>query len=128
MTKNETIDTNDDNFDETALLSPKSIQEAPVPKESHGSYGSFVAYCFCVNYILGVGVLGVPHGFYAGGVAFGPIFLLIVTIMAALVVQWILEAMARAQAFKNAAIAEEKGIEEYVDEADSNERQNQKSS
>ena len=22
------------------------------------TYGSFVAYCFCVNYILGVGVLG----------------------------------------------------------------------
>ncbi len=27
---------------------------------AHGTYGSFVAYCFCVNYILGVGVLGVP--------------------------------------------------------------------
>ena len=46
---------------ETKYLTPKSIQELPPKKPSHGTYGSFVAYCFCVNYILGVGVLGIPY-------------------------------------------------------------------
>ena len=40
-----------------------NIQNSPKGKQSKKSsqphqYGSFVAYCFCVNYILGVGVLG----------------------------------------------------------------------
>ena len=36
--------------------------DAPMKRKKKSSeahtYGSFVAYCFCVNYILGVGVLG----------------------------------------------------------------------
>ena len=52
------VDSNDD--EATDFLKQNSIQSR-VKQESHGTYGSFVAYCFCVNYILGVGVLGVPY-------------------------------------------------------------------
>lgn len=47
---------------EDALLQGDAIQNAPTrinsKKKKDHTYGSFVAYCFCVNYILGVGVLG----------------------------------------------------------------------
>jgi amino acid permease len=99
------------------LLSNQSKKK----QHSHGSYGSFIAYCFCVNYILGVGVLGVPHGFFVGGVLFGPLFLLVVTVMAALVVVWLLETMSRAQAFYTAA----EGGDSTLDEENKKEKRHQ---
>ncbi|KAL0486267.1 11 TM domain-containing transmembrane protein [Acrasis kona] len=80
----------------TQLLTPQPLEE--VTKESEHGYGSFVAYCFSVNYILGVGVLGVPNAFYQGGIVVGPLALLAVTIFAMMSATWILETMARAQA------------------------------
>nr|CAG4714004.1 unnamed protein product [Naegleria fowleri] len=88
--------------------------DAPMKRKKKSSeahtYGSFVAYCFCVNYILGVGVLGVPNGFQQGGVLIGPIFLFIVTIFAALVLNWILETLCRANAFMK--VQEKQKLEE----------------
>ncbi|KAL9658360.1 hypothetical protein ABK040_015680 [Willaertia magna] len=63
------------------------------------TYGSFVAYCFCVNYILGVGVLGVPYGFAKGGLLIGPLFLLVVTVFASFVTNWIIETICRSGPF-----------------------------
>jgi amino acid permease len=65
----------------------------PSDKSENHTYGSFVAYCFCVNYILGVGVLGVPYGFYKGGVIAGPLILFVVTLFAMMSATWIIESL-----------------------------------
>jgi hypothetical protein len=57
--------TEDENTDESfqgknLLIKGLGIEKKNQSSGAHGTYGSFVAYCFCVNYILGVGVLGVP--------------------------------------------------------------------
>ena len=44
-------------------------------------------------------LIGVPNGFQKGGTIIGPVFLLIVTIFAALVLNWILETLCRATPF-----------------------------
>jgi hypothetical protein len=51
------------------------------PPAPHGSYGTFVAYCFTVNYVLGVGILGIPWGFVRAGVALSPLVLLVVSLI-----------------------------------------------
>lgn len=51
------------------------------PASPHGSYGTFVAYCFTVNYVLGVGILGIPWGFVRAGVALSPLVLLVVSLL-----------------------------------------------
>eukprot|EP00455_Lapot_gusevi_P012607 TRINITY_DN1601_c0_g1_i3.p1 TRINITY_DN1601_c0_g1~~TRINITY_DN1601_c0_g1_i3.p1 ORF type:complete len:523 (-),score=75.63 TRINITY_DN1601_c0_g1_i3:41-1609(-) len=60
-------------------------------------YTPFVAYCFSVNYILGVGILGLPWGFVAAGWLLGPLLLVVVTIASFISVMFILDAMSRAQ-------------------------------
>jgi hypothetical protein len=45
-----------------------NVTDSSIGTEASGAkshmYGSFVGYCFTVNYILGVGVLGMPYAFY----------------------------------------------------------------
>ncbi len=62
------------------------------------SYGSFVAYCFSLNYILGVGILSIPWGFVRAGLVLSPLVLVLVSIISYVTANWVLEAMARAQA------------------------------
>ncbi|KAL0486636.1 11 TM domain-containing transmembrane protein [Acrasis kona] len=73
-----------------------------VKKSTTHSYGNFVVYCFSINFILGVGVLGVPNAFYKGGIVAGPLVMLIVTIFAMMSSTWILETISRAQGIVDA--------------------------
>eukprot|EP00761_Pharyngomonas_kirbyi_P013833 gb/GECH01013862.1/.p1 GENE.gb/GECH01013862.1/~~gb/GECH01013862.1/.p1 ORF type:complete len:606 (+),score=81.08 gb/GECH01013862.1/:1-1818(+) len=68
-----------------------------IHREHNKGYGVFVGYCFTVNYILGVGVLGIPYAFYQAGLALGPIVLLVLSFLAAIALSWVLETMARAE-------------------------------
>ncbi len=73
--------------------SPEQGETAETP-----SYGSFVAYCFSLNYILGVGILSIPWGFVRAGLMLSPLVLVLVSIISFVTANWVLEAMARAQA------------------------------
>jgi amino acid permease len=82
------------------------VDAAQNPHESvpdKHTYTAFVAYCFNVNYILGVGVLGVPYAFYQGGYVLSPIILFLVSLMALATGLWLGEVMARAECFVSAS-------------------------
>jgi amino acid permease len=63
-------------------------------------YGSWVGYCFTVNYILGVGVLGMPFAFYKGGWLLSTFCLGLVTVMATFTALWLVDVSLRAQYIK----------------------------
>lgn len=50
-----------------------------------------------VNFVLGTGFLGIPFGFFRGGLVAGFCTLLVVALIAWLCALWELEGMARAQ-------------------------------
>ena len=59
-------------------------------------YSPFVAYCTTVNYILGVGVIGMPRAFVTGGWLLSTVVLLIVSVMATFTALWYVEVGHRA--------------------------------
>ena len=84
---------------------PSSSSSAPVPSApAHASYGPFTAYCFTVNYILGVGVLGMPYAFVKAGWLLSTFCLLLVTLMATLTALWLSEVGVRALRLERRAI------------------------
>lgn len=83
--------------DQTTLIEQTAGSATPTPHV--GTYGSFVGYCFGVNYVLGVGVLSIPFAFHAGGVALAPICLFAVSLMAILTMMWVVETLSRTEAW-----------------------------
>ena len=57
----------------------------------------FLGFFFMVNFILGTGFLGIPYGFFHGGLIAGLCSLLVVAFIAWLCALWEVETMARAQ-------------------------------
>jgi hypothetical protein len=66
-------------------------------EEETQKYSSLVAYAFTVNYILGVGSLGIPYAFYKSGLVLGNIMIVIVSIISYITVMWVCESIARAR-------------------------------
>jgi len=64
------------------------------------TYGSIVGYAFTVNYILGVGVLGMPYAFYKGGWVLSAMCLGLVSVMAGFTALWLVDVSLRAQYVK----------------------------
>ena len=79
-----------DSADDTDASTPTKSAEG----EQH--YSPFVAYCTTVNYILGVGVIGMPRAFVTGGWMLSTIVLLIVSVMATFTALWYVEVGHRA--------------------------------
>ncbi|KAH9089253.1 hypothetical protein Ae201684P_001457 [Aphanomyces euteiches] len=67
------------------------------PADSSPGYSPLVAYSFTVNYILGVGSLGVPYALYKAGIVFGSIMLIVVSFLSYMTVMWVSETTARAR-------------------------------
>ncbi|OQR95609.1 transmembrane protein, partial [Thraustotheca clavata] len=61
------------------------------------AYTPVVAYSFTVNYILGVGSLGVPYALYHAGLGFGSLLLVFVSWLSYITVMWVSETMLRAR-------------------------------
>lgn len=73
----------------TSLSSSALSTSASSPaSSSHPSYGTIVGYCFTLNYILGVGVLGMPKAFSDAGYILSTVMLAGVTGMAVLTSMW----------------------------------------
>ncbi|KAH7468899.1 hypothetical protein PRIC1_010012 [Phytophthora ramorum] len=66
-------------------------------QDSSAQYSPVVAYAFTVNYILGVGSLGIPYAFYRAGLVMGNIMILVVTLLSYMTVMWVCESVARAR-------------------------------
>lgn len=49
--------------------------------EEKNLYTPFVAYSFTVNYILGVGSLGIPYAFYRAGIGVGIALIIVVSFL-----------------------------------------------
>ena len=60
-------------------------------------YDSRAAYIFTINYILGVGCLGIPFGFARAGLLFGSLLVCFVSVLAYASVCWVAETVGRAE-------------------------------
>jgi amino acid permease len=65
--------------------------------ESH-NYSFGVAFAFTVNYVLGVGALGIPFAISRAGLILGSFCLIFVSCVSLITVIWVVEACARADA------------------------------
>ena len=57
--------------------------------QSEGKYGPLVCYAFTVNYILGVGCLGIPYAFLQCGIVLGSILVLLLSMVSYMTVMWV---------------------------------------
>ena len=54
-------------------------------------YNPYVCYAFTVNYILGVGCLGIPYAFYQSGIILGSVLIMFLSFISYTAVMWIAE-------------------------------------
>ncbi|KAE9318979.1 hypothetical protein PF008_g18373 [Phytophthora fragariae] len=66
-------------------------------QQTAAQYSPYVAYAFTVNYILGVGSLGIPYAFYRAGLVMGNVMIVLVTLLSYMTVMWVCETVARAR-------------------------------
>ncbi|OWZ14876.1 Transmembrane protein [Phytophthora megakarya] len=66
-------------------------------QQARAQYSPLVAYAFTVNYILGVGSLGIPYAFYRAGLVMGNVMIVVVTLLSYMTVLWVCETVARAR-------------------------------
>lgn len=55
----------------------------------NGQYNHWICYAFTVNYILGVGCLGIPYAFYQSGIFLGTILVLLLSFVSYVTVMWV---------------------------------------
>ena len=72
-------------------------QEPAFVQHSHATYAPFTAFCFTVNYILGVGVLGMPFAFAAAGWFLSTVVLLLITVFSWVTAMWLVQAQQTAK-------------------------------
>ncbi|TMW68144.1 hypothetical protein Poli38472_007816 [Pythium oligandrum] len=82
-----------------SLSLPQSVNGREPEQEDVAAqkYSPLVAYAFTVNYILGVGSLGIPYAFYRAGLIMGNAMIIVVTIISYWTVMWVSETIARAR-------------------------------
>ncbi|CAM9827583.1 unnamed protein product, partial [Ectocarpus fasciculatus] len=56
------------------------------------NYSPAICYMFTVNYVLGVGCLGIPYAFMQSGIVAGSVLVIVISAVALLTVLWIAEA------------------------------------
>ncbi|TYZ57734.1 hypothetical protein PybrP1_000726 [[Pythium] brassicae (nom. inval.)] len=79
---------------------PLSAERRPQVSDSadaEAQYSPLVAYAFTVNYILGVGSLGVPFAFFRAGLLLSHLMVALVTLVSYMTVMWVSESVARAR-------------------------------
>jgi hypothetical protein len=74
---------------------PHLLSFASAPSES--GYTALACYIFTINYILGVGCLGVPFGFARAGLVLGSLLVVAVTLLSYATVSYVAESVGRAE-------------------------------
>eukprot|EP01031_Cornospumella_fuschlensis_P038297 gene38297-46540_t len=59
---------------------------------ARGQYTPLICYAFTVNYILGVGCLGIPYAFLQSGLVLGSVLLLVLSCISYVTVMWVFAA------------------------------------
>ncbi|KAL0215076.1 hypothetical protein P9112_007260 [Eukaryota sp. TZLM1-RC] len=72
-----------------------------VDKSKKQSYSAFVFGCLTTNYIIGTGVLGLPHSFSIAGIRLSIITCVLVGLISYIAFMYLAEAMARADALND---------------------------
>ncbi len=57
----------------------------------------FFGFFLMINFVLGTGFLGIPYGFYSGGVLAGILTLFVISVISWMCAIFVLETMARCQ-------------------------------
>lgn len=60
-------------------------------------YSRFAVYCLAINYVLGVGCLGIPLAFQRSGIVFATLVIVVVSLVSYLTVNWVAISVARAE-------------------------------
>jgi len=82
--------------DEREMLRVTSRLDAAIEiMNSEGKYNKTIMYVFTVNYILGVGYLGIPYVFERVGILLGTIIMIFTTFLCWITVLWVAEAAHR---------------------------------
>lgn len=76
---------------------PQSLRSKKAKDGAPRTINVFLGFFFMVNFILGTGFLGIPFGFFHGGILVGIATMTLVGSMSWLCSLWILDSMARAQ-------------------------------
>lgn len=76
----------------TSFTSSSSEEEM----ERRGGYTLQALYCFSINYILGVGVCGIPYAFSKSGYLLGSFLVILITFISYMTVMWVAEVGVRA--------------------------------
>jgi hypothetical protein len=63
-------------------------------------YNPYVCYAFTVNYILGVGCLGIPYAFYQSGIILGSLLIMFLSFISYITVLWVAETSHRGMQFR----------------------------
>jgi amino acid permease len=72
-----------------------------VSSSSSPHYSLTVCFCFTLNYVIGVGALGVPYAVRKGGVLLSSIVLVLVSVITSITVSWVVEAISVVHAMKS---------------------------
>jgi amino acid permease len=64
--------------------------------QTQGQYTPFICYAFTVNYVCGVGCLGIPHAFYQAGIVLGVLMIIGMSVLSYWTTSWIAQSTARA--------------------------------
>ncbi|DAZ96329.1 TPA: hypothetical protein N0F65_008453 [Lagenidium giganteum] len=79
------------------LLHRKMSMSVELQAQETQKYTPLVAYAFTVNYILGVGSLGIPFAFYQAGIVLSNVMIVLVSVLSYMTVMWVSETVARAR-------------------------------
>lgn len=66
-----------------------------------GHYGPVICYAFTVNYILGVGCLGIPYAFLKCGIFLGSILVITLSVVSYMTVMWVAVAFQQEELMNN---------------------------
>jgi amino acid permease len=75
-----------------------SNSQSETTATSSTGFTSFVGFCFTINFIVGVGILGIPYAMVQAGFVYSIILLAVVCLVGWMTSWWILEALSRTHA------------------------------
>lgn len=80
---------------------PESVsgRKHSLPILESGQFTPFVALCFTLNYVLGVGALGIPFSFQSAGLILSTAVMVAVALVTYLMLLWTIETLSIAQVF-----------------------------
>jgi hypothetical protein len=74
---------------------PAAPSEEKKKSAAPQGYALWVALCFLINYMIGVGILEIPYVFYRAGLVYATFMVIFTGLLMAAATVWVVEAMVR---------------------------------